>query len=694
MLKTNKKVNAQGNIMKLLLSIVLITFIGCESNPYPEAKNQRDGVRTPTSQPDPRDSEKPPKDPLALAIVSQMDFKEGRNAQYQFKVEVRKPGTPIVWIENLPPGAEFDEEQMIISWKPTFFDGNDPKDPTVKVRTYSIIVNLRSSILSEQRIKENVILKVMDTPRAVTINGSSSTSVNEGSKLIYKFDINNADYPQGPFKVLTKDMPANTTLVQNSDTEYQLEFSPDYYHVNRSTDGRDLEYNAKIIVNNPANHTGEKEVEITVNDKRLGVNLQTPNTAQSPVLEQGLDASFQIVAYDLNKEITPDIEFTSSKPEFGNFKYELVTNEDSYSSIFNVQWLDIPPAYNGKTINIGFRACVLGEYRKDNCSNKTLKIAIKVKDRKAPVINRNNWPVGELIYLGFNQTETRRVQITDGEDPRITPEIEIFPTEMRKFVAYSGDILRMKFDKAGTYQFTIKATSDYKTSTTESFIIEVFPQDRSKVLFFADSTRDPEVKFYKDNLKEVSLMNPLIQTISLRSVKDRETLVLGTSVLFDKEASPQILKAMNEIKNLVIASPLMGNMPDKFLAELNDTYSTKFIGRYSELPTAPKIETMFFKHTTQFQTPMHQVGLKLTSSSESFNPLIFNGSLDNPNKNCKSVLGITPDGNSPYVVGVVCTRTNGGKLVLLGTEWADLKVHADDALIPALWFNTMLKGRF
>lgn len=681
--------------MKFLLScLLLLSFVSsCKQNPYPSAGNSEDSTRTP--QDDDRPEDRNPKPPLSLSVDSSIKFQEGRQLQYQIRAEVQSPGKPIMWIEDLPNGATFDDKEKVLTWKPSFFDGNDPKDPSIKVRTYKVKVFLRSSLLPKDQISEDVLLEVYDTPRAVKIIGSDYGTVSEGSTLKYKFKIENEDYPVGPFKVLTSGMPANTKVTQLSDTEYQLEYSPDYYEVNLKKDGSRVEYQGKIYVNNPANHVGEKEVEIRIDDTRLGVNLQTPNTPQTPVLEQGLDASFQIAAYDLNKEVTPEIELTSNRPNFGHFKMDLVENEDSSSSVLNVKWMDIPPEHNGETISIGFKACVL-KYSStySNCTTNSIKVKIVVKDRKSPIINRNNWPVGELIYLGFKENFTRNIYVTDGEDPRIQPRVEVYPVEMRKSVSWSNNRLSMKFDKAGTHQFSLKAISDYKTSTSQSFIVEVFPEDRSKTLFFADSTRDPEVKFYQKHLKDVSLMNPMIQDINTRNISDRETLVLGTSILYDKAASSQILKAMSKIKNIVIASPLIDNMPDKFLDELRNDYNMDFIGRYNDLPRTPDITKTYFAYTSQFNTPKNRVGLKLNASSESHNPLIFNGGLDEPNKKCKGVLGLTDNGNNPLVIGVVCTRNNGGKITLLGTEWADLKVHQDDMNIPSSWFNTMLKGSF
>lgn len=679
-------------MIKLLLGLFLCAaIVGCNQDPYPEIKNTGEGGRNPNEADPVRDV----KEPLALAVDAQIELYEGRLLEYEIRVEVKEPGLPILWIEGLPAGATFDSETRILKWIPGYFDGNDPKDPTIKRRSYPITIWLRSTLNDIDKIKAEVILNVNDSPRPININGSSTARVNEGETLSYEFDIKDQDYPDGPFTVTTDSMPSNTKLVKVDEKTYKLVFSPDYYHVNLKDNGTNVRYTSKITVHNPAKHLADKTVDFTVYDKRLGVNVQTPNTAETPILEQGLDASFQIAAYDLNLEVTPEISLTSNKPGFGKFAVSLTENEDSFSSVLNVKWTDIPPQYNGEIVEVGYKACVLSsQYSSNNCSNGVVKLQVVVKDRKAPIISRDYWSQGELIYLGFNKSETRRLKITDGEDTRLKPTVEIFPEEMRQYVKWGNDSITLKFDKSGVFQFSVKATSPYKTSTTESFIVEVFPQDRSKFLFFADSTRDPEVKFYKEILPSLSLMNPYIQQINARNISDRETLIIGTSMLFDKEASGTILAAMKEVKNIVVASPLIDNMPEEFLTELQEKYNMDFIGRYTDLPRTPEIEKTYFAHTSQFQAPQDKVRLNLKASTESWNPLIFNGGLDEPNKDCKGVLGLTDNGNNPYVIGVVCQRTNGGRLVLLGTEWADLKVIDADKAVPGAWFNTMLSGRF
>lgn len=667
----------------LVIFTLLLSFASCKQNPYP---GEDKGVLQTNPTRIPRAVEPP----LSMAVDDVIEYQEGREFQYGVRVSVKEPGVPIVTIDNLPAGAEFDDKKMIISWKPSYFDGNNPKDPTIKSRIYPITIWLRSDLDEKHAIKKQVSLVVYDVPRPIKINGNSSTSVNENDKLVYRFSVANADYPKGPFKVVTSDMPANSKIIKENENDFRLEFTPDYYHVNLETDGSSKTYKGKIIIANPANHLEQKTVDITVRDKRLSSKLVTPDQ-----LIQGLDVSFQVAAYDLNKEVTPNIELLSNHPGFGSFSTKLVRNDENKSSVLNVYWNDIPPTHNGETLTLRFKSCVLSSrWSYQNCEIDETQIKIVVRERRPPVIDRSSLPVGEMLYLGFNERKVKYVYVKDSEDPQLKPKVEILPKEMRKYVSWSNNRLTMQFNKAGTHQFNVVATSDYQVSSSQSFLVEVFPQDRSKVLFFADTTRDAETRFYKDTMKNVDIMNPFIQQINTRNISDRETLVLGTSILLDKDANAAIEKAMTKIKNIVVASPLIDNMPDKFLDELRQEYNLDFVGRYSDLPRTPDIKKTKFAFTKQFQTPAGDVTLKLNTTSESANPLIFNGGLDDPTKICKGVLGLTETGNNPYVIGVVCKRNNGGRITLLGTEWADIKVYDVDAGIPQSWFEKMLNGSF
>lgn len=676
----------------LLAALLIVT--GCKQEPYPSI-GDGEFVGTPRQEPKPPDPVPQPLPALAISLEDNYEFREGRFRKVQVRVAVEEPGEPIVKVEGLPQGATFDEENLSIDWTPGFFMGNNPSDPSIKSRIYPVTVWLRSTALPKEQLRKTINFVVFDSPRNIGITTDRNNTIAEGSKYSKEIKIDNPDYPQGPFKVLYKDLPPNMELEEVDANTFKLKFEPDFFHVKltNQTNGR-LEYTGKLIVSNPAGHQVEKEYKVTVRDERQGVEIVDPPKNY----EQGLDASFQVTAYDLNREVAPKIKLTSNKPEFGDFSVDLVENPNSFSSTLNVFWKDIPPRYNNTVQTVEYEACVLsraGTY--GNCKKSSTKIRIVLKDRSPPTISRTDWPSGELIYLGFNETLRKRVVVTDTEDRRLTPDVKIFPEEMRKYVSWNAnrDSLTLRFDKAGVHQFNLVATSAYNMMASESFIVEVFPKNRKKTLLFADSTRDAEVVFYKERFKDtMDVMNPAIQEINLRNVEDRDTLVITTSTLLDPSVKEEVYSAITTIKNVVIASPLYRNLPEKFLTEMVEVYDLKPVGRYNELPRLPALGEMKVVANSLFTVPKKDIFLKGQTTIASKNPMIFNAGLDDPAKVCRGVIGLTEDGFNPFAIGFSCSRKNGGKIVVLGTEWADFLTQEQDKEIPVKWFNTLIKNNF
>lgn len=679
----------------LLLFSVLLAVTGCNQEPYPSI-GDGEFVGTPRQEPKPPDPVPQPLPALAISLEDNYEFREGRFRKVQVRVAVEEPGEAIVKVEGLPDGATFDEETLSIDWTPGFFMGNNPSDPSIKSRIYPVTVWLRSTALPKEQLRKTINFIVFDSPRNIGITTDRNNSVSEGKKYSEEIKIDNPDYPQGPFKVLYKDLPPNMDLEEVDANTFRLKFEPDFFHVKltNQTNGR-LEYTGKLIVSNPAGHQVEKEYKVTVRDERQSVEIVDPPKNY----EQGLDASFQVTAYDLNREVAPKIKLTSNKPDFGDFSVDLVENPNSFSSTLNVFWKDIPPRYNNTVQTVEYEACVLssaGSY--GNCKKSSTKIKIVLKDRSPPSINRADWPSGELIYLGFNETLRKRVIVTDTEDRRLTPDVKIFPVEMRKYVTWNAnrDSLTMKFDKAGVHQFNLVAISDYNMMASESFIVEVFPEKRKRTLLFADSTRDPEVIFYKERFKDsMDVMNPAIQEVNLRNVSDRDTLVITTSTLMDPSVKVEVNNAINTIKNVVIATSLYENLPEEFKEEMGSKYGLVVLGRYSRIPEQGPLDGKFlFTDPKYFDQPTEKIRLKKTTTSESFDPVIFDTGLDDSGKICKGVVGLSSNGTLNLKLGVSCSRIGGGKITFLGTEWADLMTTEEDKLIPVKWFNTLLNNNF
>lgn len=671
--------------LKLLLSVLLgLSLLSCEKDPYPSV-GERDlnPVKTPRKV-EPQ---------MSITMKSVYELDEGRKTNIKIKIDVPR-GDARIEVDNLPPGASYDEATNLISWTPGMFAGNDPKDPTIKSQIYPVTIWLRSTEDLKEAIKKDINLVVYDVPQNLDINGSTSENATEGSDFSYEFDIVNPDYPTGPFNVVLSNTPANMRLVKVDENNYRMEFKPDYHHV-KLTQRSDCrfgshckKYESQIIVTNPAGHKTVKDIEIDVLDKRLDVKI-----VNQKELVNGLDLSFQVSAYDMNGEIAPDLSMTSDEPDYGKFSTEVIEDDINNTSVMNITWKDIPPTYNGKSFDFKFKACVKTSYSSTrNCNYSATTVKIEVKDRNPPIIVRDSWENGKIQYFKFNERKSFKVFVRDG-DSRFNDvsNIKIMPESMRKYVSYSAssNTITARFSEAGIHQFSLVATSEYNMSSAESFVAEVFDVNRSKTLYFTDSTRDDEVKFYLNTLKNVQMMNPVLQVLNERNLSGRDTLILGTSILKDKNLKTTIENAMNKIENVVIATPLIENMPKSFLDEISVQNRIGIEGRYDELPNTPKLSELSFVTRFDLPVPSQTVKLKGLSSDESYAPLVFKIGVDR--KNCADVLDLTDSKKEKiYKIGLICNRKNNGRYVILGTEFSDILPAQGDEDIAARWLRKML----
>lgn len=675
----------------LLILSLLVSLVGCNSDPYPSAGDRLKDPRKPTVVKDP---------PNGMNIDSKVEFTEGEPGLIKYKVNVPSPGQPVVWVEDLPQGAVFNKADSTITWTPDYYAGNNLKDPTIKSRDYEFTIYYRSNLDDPKTAqKEKVTIIVYDKPREFVIDTAKEKTVSEGNTLSYHFTIKSVDYPQGPFKVYTQGMPANTIVEKISNTEYRLVFTPDYHHVKinanpnpcGTSDNDCLLYTPKITVNNPANHETDVDIKIKVQDVRQNITLVTPTST-----DQGLDMSFGIASVDPNGEVAPKIFVSSGepKPGYGQFETDLVKDEENNSSVLNVKWRDIPLSMNGKFHTFTFKSCVLSSlYSYNDCDTKTLKVKIVVKKRNAPVFARSEWEQGEIKYLKYNERQTYSIDITDGDTNIDVNDVKVVPEAMKKFVSFSNGNLNVRFDKPGIHQFSLVATSNYNVASAESFMVEVFSKDRFRTIYLTDSTRNDEVRFYKEVMGDVQLINPAIMPLYDRVLSGRDNLIVGTDILADPSMSSHIERAMTFIDKVVVASSLIENMPAKFLEELQNDFRVSIMGRYSDISNAPDLSKMYFVARADFIKAKDKIRLKLNSTSESYDPLIFSLGVDRTN--CQDVMDFTNkgevQGSSLFKIGIICNRKNSsGRIAILGTEFSDLKTIQQDEKIPALWLNTML----
>lgn len=674
-----------------ILLFMTLSFLGCESNPYPEIGQNGQGGQVESR---PREPNNPPQVPIGIIIENQYKFVEGINKKIEIPATVPYPGKPILKLVDMPAGATFDKETSIFSWTPTFFQGNDAKDPTIKTRDYTVGIYVRSTLADVKAEYYEMLLTVEDSPQTFDINGRSADHAYEGEELRYRFTIDNYDYPQGPFSVTAQNLPTGAKVLQVNDTTYEIVYRPDYDHVNLSEPDdcnswriNCKRYNTKIFAYNPANHLSEKEVTLEIRDTRLDSKLVIP-----PTIEQGLDSSFQVSSYDLNGDVAPKMYISPNQMDYGKFSYTVDRDDETKSSVINVKWTDIPPTYNGQTVKFRIESCVYDANRKyNNCERDDLKLKIVVKNRKAPVINRSSWPIGQIQYLNHDEVKTFSVSAKDGDNSALNiKKVKILPKEMQEYVSWSRGKLSVQFDKPGIHQFSVVATSEYNLTSAESFVVEVFRQDRSKTLYFTDSTRGDEVEFYREVIQDVTLMNPVLQSLNERNLSGRDTLILGTDILKDPTLKTELGRAMEKIPNVIVASSLVRNMPDKFINQLQQYHNVAIQGRYQELGFPEKIKDLHFVVRDDFDQGVDKIRLRGVSTSESDNPLIFSVGVDRVD--CEDILDLTDKKEDRRLkIGIICDRSDRrGRYAILGTEFSDFKTSEDDKDIGKKWLRKML----
>lgn len=667
------------------LSLLLLLFIAaCNKNPYPDGAKIID---RPTQDPE------EVRPAISADLPDNVEFKEGKETSVTFRAVVPKPGSPMISVEKLPDGAIWNNESMTLTWQPDFNAGNVANDPTVKVNIYPIVVWVRSSEDEVQAVRKSMNLVVYDQPRPINIVAADEFEVTEGETKAWDIVIDNSDYAQGPFEVSLGDFPANVVLGKASENNYHVTFSPDYQHVNvrrdsscYSSKGACREYTSRVVVLNPAGHKVEKSVKIKVIDKRM-----SPKAVAQDELTQGLDVNFQIGGYDLNSEAPPTIELTSKRPEQGKFSIDTITDNANFSSVARITWSDLPPSMNGTITSFTFNVCSLASSSwNKNCVTKTVKVKVKIQERLAPVIVRASWTIGEMKYLNFKQTQEFKIDVFDQQDRGAKVQVDVFPESMRKYVRWDRNFLSVSFDKAGIYQFNLTATSQYGVKSVEGFVVEVFSENRGQALLLSDSSRDKEVQFYRKHFKNLEVVNPFLQDLGTRLLSGRKTLVVATSVLMDPESRGKVEEASKAIRDLVVASSMVQNLPDSLYRQITEDFRISIVGRYLSIPGVPELSTMTFITRQDFTAPKAPVSLMGLATTESPSPMVFSTGVDT--ENCDDVLEVSDSLKlNRYKLGIICDRPTGGRLVLLGTEWADLQVHdSADLEIPSKWLTTML----
>lgn len=666
----------------LLAILALLSLIGCESNPYPT-----DGVlaNNPVSN---RYNARPA---LGIDAPDIMRFEEGVSSEYKINFQVPNGRAILSW-EGLPEGASFDDTKKALVWEPGFDAANDSANPTIKTREYKVAVTLYSSDDLANAARKTMILQVYDTAREITAIGLNSTySMKEGTaESLAVFQIDSADFPARDLRVELKDNKAGSKLVRNDSTgdiELKAEFDIDFLKVGSrecQTYGSACSFKVEnaVLVTAPDGRIQEVPFTITVTDIRKDAEV---SLAQD--INVTGDTSVSFTAIDGNKELAPEVKLISA-PNLGLFELKKVSNA-TYQSQYVITWTQIPIEAVGQSFPVSLEVCTAAYRYSANtllCRSFSVNLNVQTREVAAPTISRGTWSQGVQQYLRVGKKFKTQISSSAGRSELRILSISAVSSDSDDVVSYSNPTLEITSTKPGIKALTINVVNSVGGVANSVFLYEVLPESWSENLVLASSSSTPELTMIESLWGNASRIYNAGYNLNDRALAYRKTLTVGTHSLLLPDIQKDIEFYSANLKNVLITSPLLENLPESISAELK-ALGVRLNGRAASNPTF-KIDDFEMLANLGDDLPANPVRLTGKLTAESFSPGIVSKTIQS---RCTYIFSLYKDAvpAEEYVLGLTCNRKNGGKLVVLGFEWADLKFDEADASFSQKWFKKL-----
>lgn len=666
----------------LLALFALFSLVGCESNPYPT-----DGVlsKNPAST---RFNVRPN---IIIADPGTLLFEEGVSSEYKIDFQVPSGRAILSW-QGLPEGAVFDETKQSLVWTPGFEAGNDSADPTIKTRFYKVIVTLYSSDNLNEGTDRILTLQVNNTPREITAIGlKTDYAMKEGtSASLETFEINSADFPFKDLRVELKDNKAGSRLVRNDatgDIELRAEFDVDFLKVGAKecqswSSSCTFKVQNAVLVTAPDGRNQEIPFTIAVTDVRKEAEV---SLAQD--INVTGDTSISFTAVDGNKEIAPEVKLISG-PSLGMFELKKISSAN-YQSQHSISWSQIPIEAVGQSFQVVLEVCTAAYRYSVNtllCRNITANLNVQAREIAAPTINRGTWGQGVQQYLRFGKQFSTRLQASAGNTNLRILSISAASSDTDDIVNYSNPYLEITSSKPGIKALTINVVNSVGGVANSVFLYEVLPESWSENLILAASSSAPELTMIESLWGNASRIYNAGHNLNERALAFRKTLTVGTHSLLLPDIQKDIEFYSANLKNVLITSPLLENLPEVITAELK-SLGVRLNGRAASNPTFD-INNFEILANLNAEDPSSIVKLTGKLTAESFSPGIISKTIQS---RCTNIFSLYKDAvpAEEYVIGLICNRRNGGKLVVLGFEWADLKFVEADAGMSQKWFKKL-----
>lgn len=630
--------------------------------------------------------------------------------------QVPSPGQAKMVASQLPPGATaadfaWDDQKKVyrLLWMPS----NDIVDPTKGTGITTNIpfeVWLWSTAQPGTIITKMIQINVKNKPRPWTISAQGVGEVKEGELLTQTITVNNLDYPKGPFQLAALNAPVGMKIEQDASNplKFTATYRPDFSFVkavpenkeriDESVRGRS-NYRKTIRVTYAAKDPGEGieqrvETNWTIRDVRQASVISGPAT-----MAMRDKALFSVRADDMNGETPPEFAL-DGQPPFGVIsltKNSLPgTPGTSYpTSWLNVDWSNIPPEAQGKTVALNFKACVDNGWFEKVCTPFSMKVDFQFQIPPPPAITRANWPGNEFKYTRVGQMLKVGIPIEDVEEKSRAVNVEIYPESIRDQVAWNAGYLYIQPKHEGRIQIKVLATTVPGQIQAESFFLEALPQDWSEVVILSSDREKPETKALLSVMPKAEVVHPLFQRDD-RTFALRKMFLVTTELLAPMSSASDwkwLDSKMSAVENLWIATPFVDKLIQNsaYVAKLMKDRELEILGRKSKVLPASPLADFWLEIGKEggayLDEPKKVVTVAGTLTSQSSDPTFVQPIRGT--KQCSTILNMK---SSIALVGIaaVCDHQASGKLVVFGTEFSDFVFMRDDADLLKTWVAKIL----
>ena len=207
--------------------------------------------------------------PVLTALPSEIDGKEGQVLTIPVQATDADGDKLIYWVNNLPPGATFDEQHQALIWTPGFGAAG----------TYTNVTFVVSDGLHQ--VSETTTVVIAPTPQAPTLLKPSDFVANEGVPI--RIALQATDPDGKPLTYSSDNLPPGSFLDPNTGV---FEWTPDYTQHGL--------FNVPFTVSNGEASTTQSST-IVVNNVNAAPVFQNLDLFQGP---EGQQIQFRVQAFD------------------------------------------------------------------------------------------------------------------------------------------------------------------------------------------------------------------------------------------------------------------------------------------------------------------------------------------------------------------------------------------------------------